>query len=868
MRIGHVYLFLTIIFVSGSCTTNKILVPEPLPMAMAEDTMEVRDLDTLVVSSQKDDESEKEDPVVYHATTTRTFDLLHTKLDLRFNWAQEEVIGKAFLKLTPYFYPSSTLTLDAKDFDIQNIALGKEFRVLDYVYDGKQIKINLDKEYQRGQEINVMVDYTCTPSGGDNSSAAITSDQGLFFINPRGEDGAKPQQIWTQGETEFNSRWYPTIDKPNERATQEILLTVEDRFVTLSNGLLQSSVANADGTRTDHWVMDLPHAPYLSMIAVGEFSIEKEDWQGKEVAYYVEPEYKEDAKSIFAHTPEMLTFFSNITGLEYPWQKYAQIVVRDYVSGAMENTTSVVFGEFVQKHQRELIDNHNDAIVAHEMLHHWFGDYVTCESWSNLTLNEGFANYAEYLWLEHKYGRDEADHHRIQEIQGYLYQASQVMHPLIDFSYANNESMFDAHSYNKGGLVLHMLRELVGDEAFYSALNLYLKEHAFSAVEVHDLRLAFEETTGLDLNWFFNQWYLSAGHPVIDFDYEWMESQNLSINIHQIQDKALPTFRIPTSVEIYYEDGSTERQPLVIEQRNQTLNLKTSSKPTLVVLDPDRTQLAIINSTYDQAQYRSIYRKSSALALRTEALAKVSSENSPENQDIIKSALTDPFWAVRNAALMHYDWSKNEGDESLLKQLASSDPHSSVRAEAIYQIGELRIDRFKDIIAAGINNHEAYPVVAASIVTLKELDEDLALEKIRTLESEKQSDIVAAISSIYGSAHDTSKLDYFEIHINNIEGLPALDFYQSLDELLSICSAQTKLSWVDKLGSVATNISVSPYTKISATRSMISILKEAEQKNNLLSDEQMAVVKSKIDAVIEKEENPQILSIYQSFMSS
>jgi len=220
-------------------------------------------------------------------------------------------------------------------------------------------------------------------------SAAITSDQGLFFINPRNEDSEKPQQIWTQGETEWNSRWFPTTDKPNERCTQEMYLTVEDKYVTLSNGLLKSSKKNADGTRTDYWKM-----------------------------------------------------------VKYPWQKYSQVVVRDYVSGAMENTTGVIFGDFVQKTERELIDNHNDGIVAHEMFHHWFGDYVTCESWANLTMNEGFANYSEYLWFEHKYGREEADRHLRNEMNGYLGSVGQGgAHPLIHWGYNDKEDMFDAHIF-------------------------------------------------------------------------------------------------------------------------------------------------------------------------------------------------------------------------------------------------------------------------------------------------------------------------------------------------------------------------------------------------------------------------------------
>ena len=275
------------------------------------------------------------------------------------------------------------MELDAKNFDFKSIKLFNG-TALEYSYEGEkqQVHITLDREYQRGEEVELVIDYTAIPaqSGG---SAAITSDKGLFFINPRGEEGDKPTQIWTQGETENNSRWFPTIDKPNERCTQEVYVTVDDRFTTLSNGTLVSKNKNSDGTRTDYWKQELPHAPYLFMLAIGEFDVvEDEKWNGIPVNYYLESKWSPYAKDIFPYTREMLTFFSELTGVDYPWQKYSQVAVRDYVSGAMENTTAVIFGEFMHGTDRDLIDvDRNEKIVAHEMFHHWFGDYVTCESW-------------------------------------------------------------------------------------------------------------------------------------------------------------------------------------------------------------------------------------------------------------------------------------------------------------------------------------------------------------------------------------------------------------------------------------------------------------------------------------------------------
>ena len=515
-RTAIILSFCTVLFACNS--TRKVTFNPP-----TEEEYELRQLDTLEITASPisaEEAAEEQAKGYYHnvyrASHTRKNDLLHTKLELRFDWEKEEVLGVAHLRLTPYFFPINQVTLDAKNFLLHAVRFEKEGEDLNYSYDQEQVTINLGKTFKKGETYNLYIEYTAQPrkTGG---SDAITSDQGLFFI----KSGDKPVQIWTQGETEWNSRWFPTIDKPNERCTQEMYLTVQDRFTTLSNGLLVSSNDNADGTRTDYWKMDMPHAPYLFMVAVGEHAVVKESWEDTPLEYYVDPEYKSDAKNIFAHTPEMLTFFSDKFGLKYPWQKYSQIVVKDYVSGAMENTTAVIFGDFVQRTARELADEHNDNIVAHELAHHWFGDYVTCESWSNLTLNEGFANYSEYLWLEYKYGKEEADYFMYSERDDYLFSARNETHPLIEFEYEDKEDMFDAHSYNKGGAVMHMLRNYVGDQAFFAGTQKYLQDNALQAVEAHDLRLAFEAVTGEDLNWFFNQWFFRQGPPGAGY-YLWL----------------------------------------------------------------------------------------------------------------------------------------------------------------------------------------------------------------------------------------------------------------------------------------------------------------------------------------------------------
>jgi len=351
----------------------------------------------ITASAQTTDTTkEKEWKKIYRAAQTKINDLVHTKLDVTFDYAKAWMYGKAWITLHPHFYATDSLNLDVKGMDIKEVSIVKAGKKipLKYSYDSMNLRITLDKTYKSNENYTVYINYVSKPNERKTTgSAAILNSKGLYFINPKGEEKDKPTQIWTQGETESNSAWVPTIDKPNQKTTDEISMTVPAKYVTLSNGLLVSQKKNNDSTRTDTWKMDLPHAPYLMFMGVGEYAVIKDSYKGKEVSYYVEKEYAPLARKIFGLTPEMIAFYSKITGVDYPWQKYAQIVGRDYVSGAMENTTATLHGEFAQQDARQLVDgNFWEFGISHELFHQWFGDLVTCESWSNITLNESFCH--------------------------------------------------------------------------------------------------------------------------------------------------------------------------------------------------------------------------------------------------------------------------------------------------------------------------------------------------------------------------------------------------------------------------------------------------------------------------------------------
>ncbi|QNL51431.1 M1 family peptidase [Olivibacter sp. SDN3] len=639
-------------------------------------------------------------PVTIHANAPQAFvyqesypiktAIRHTALDLSFDWEQAQVLGKATLTLQPHFYPQDTVVLDANGFEIHEIALMKsdQKKRLDFVYDGKKLRVALDRAYDRTEQIKIFIDYTAKPNDLEvGTDIASPDDRGLYFIEP--DTAGTPRQLWTQGETECNSSWFPTMNNTMLKMTQEITLTVPDSMVTLSNGLLKTSVKNDNGTRTDTWLQEKQHAPYLTMIAAGNFEVFSENWKGKEVSYYMEPAYAPYAQMIFGKTPEMLDFFSQKLGVEYPWDKYAQIVVRNFVSGAMENTSASVFFDRMNMTPAEYKDETYEDIIAHELFHHWFGDLVTAESWANLPLNESFATYGEYLWLAHKYGLEEADMHALNDVLAYLAKKKNAALDVVRFDYADREQMFDEVSYQKGGRIIHMLRKTVGDEAFFTALNLYLTTHAYRSVEIHDLRLAFEQVTGEDLNWFFNQWFLASGHPELSIKTHYNDTtKEVIVDLAQNQNlEEMPLYRLPMQIDVYSPDKKVERRSVVLTKQNQTFRFPSAEHPTLINVDAEKYLLAYKEESKSLAEYRFQFFHAPLFMDRFEALEGVSEElDQPDAKTVISAALQDKAWVIRLMALGKLEKMAVDEQQQMYQQvcnMALEDDRSYVRASAV-----------------------------------------------------------------------------------------------------------------------------------------------------------------------------------------
>jgi aminopeptidase N len=556
-----------------------------------------------------------------------------------------------------------------------------------------------------------------------SGSAAITEAKGLYFINPNGKEKNKPTQIWTQGETEATSVWCPTIDKPNQKTTQEIAMTVPAKWVTLSNGILVKQQTNPDGTRTDSWKMDQPHAPYLFFMGAGEFSIIKETWRGKEVSYYVEKEYAPVARKIFGMTPEMMTFFSKITGVDYPWQKYAQIVCRDFVSGAMENTTSTLHQESAQQDARQLTDDNIwEGTIAHELFHHWFGDYVTAESWSNLTINESFANYSEALWDEYKYGKDKGDATNFSDMQKYLQSESQNKN-LVRFYYKDKEDMFDNVSYNKGGCILHMLRNYVGDSAFFKSLQLFLTSNKFKPAEAHQLRIAFEEITGKDLNWFFKQWYYGSGHPNLDIQYSYdSTARKAKVLVKQLQKEQL--FYHPVYIDLYFGNKRDRRQ-VWINNSVDSFFFDAAVKPDLINFDGEKILICTKKENKTIEQYFHQYNHAGNYVDRREAIDFVLKKQDHKlAPDFIKAALQDRYTGLKRYLVNRLDLKKKkvaEIAEPALINIIKNEQDRLIKAAAIEKLQSLKKPELKDIFLQYVTD-SSYTLSGTALNAVNSLD--------------------------------------------------------------------------------------------------------------------------------------------------
>lgn len=708
----------------------------------------------LITNPFFDDDKHKLPPVNW--IRSRTIDIKHLDIDLHFDWEKEQAIGSTVVTFSP-FADTDHFMLDAAMMTIQSVTLigGGSLK---YTYDGKKdndnLDIKLDRTYKGSEEVKVKIAYATNYVNTADADTAIGSfGRGLRFIKPTTDDPNKPRQIWSQGETEFNRYWFPSYDSPNDFRTTDVHVTVAKPFSVVSNGKLVDIKNNTDGTRTFNWKMDQPFSNYLSSIVVSETDPVVQDFEGIPVYNYGYPNEKKEVAATVKNLPATMRFFSEITGVKYPYAKYSQAFVEDF-GGGMENISATTQIEGMIHDDRELLDQDSESLQSHELAHQWFGDYVTCRDWGQIWLNESFATYMQAMWDEKFKGHEEFLYADIRknhdDVLGSWAQGDR--HPIVTRYYANKDAMFDNYAYPGGGSVLHMLRKTVGDKLFSKALNNYLTTNAHQPVSTENLRIAFEESTGQSMDWFFDEWLYKMGHPIFDVTQVYNNGK-LTLDVKQTQKIDLNNEYPQTEFFQGYVDVEIDNQVKRVwlePKADNVFTFDSAAKPKLVNFDFESTwlkELKFEKSTddllYQMANDKDVLARRWAMGeLEKKAVAK-----DPDKARIVTAIMTsaekDPFWRIRRAALSLiadiYSPDPPRGKERVTPTLEgpveaavirlTKDKVSLIRGEAIRLLGETKDAKYADRMIPGLND-QSYFVIDESATALGKTKDARAYDAI------------------------------------------------------------------------------------------------------------------------------------------
>ncbi len=658
----------------------------------------------------------------------RRFDIQHYKIALELDVANRRIEGTCSLTLTPLADGQQWVQLDAVELEISRVKwYGRD---LEYSHNGKHLRIDLGKHAKTGDTIQLDVSYSGHPR------------RGLYFVGPDKAYPDKPVQVWSQGQDQDSRYWFPCFDSPHEKATSEIVATVPGGWFALSNGNLAERREDKNkNTVTYHWQFDTPHSCYLITLAAGELTELTDSWEDVAVTYYVQPGLETECKRTLARTPEMLALFSEKFGVRYPYDKYAQVFVADFIFGGMENTTATTLTDVVLLDERAALDYDLEALVAHELAHQWFGDLLTCRDWGQGWLNEGFATYSEYIWRDHAEGRDAAALELDEWGEQYYGEDSNRYRRMVATNvYDEPIDIFDHHLYEKGGRVLHMLRQVLGDDAFWRSISHYLRKHRAGSVETRDLARAVEEATGRVLDWFFDQWILKgAGHPELEIAFEWEQDRNLAkLTIKQTQkvEGDTPLFRLP--VQVRFRVGKSKKDhdfDIEITEQQQTFFFPLEREPTLAIFDPGKHVLAQVKLDKGQPLWINQLREATEGIDRIHAARRLATMGGKQAEDALIEALgSDEFWGVRSAAAAAHGKLRTPSARDALIKAIRKTKHPKARRGVVRALGEFRYDETAGEALAGVaeGGDASYFVEAEACLALGKTRSERAPEVLRS----------------------------------------------------------------------------------------------------------------------------------------
>lgn len=637
----------------------------------------------------------------------RKVDILHLALDVTPDFKQRTIAGTVTLTFKPIAKPLDQLTLDAIDLTVESVTASEN--ILGFQATDKKIVIAFAAPIPVDKEARVTVTYRAQPA------------QGLYFRTP--EMGYQPEDthFFTQGEPIEGPHWYPSYDAPNEKFTSEITCRVPEGMVVLSNGKLVSETKDAaTGLVAVRWLQDKPHANYLVSLLAGYFKKVEDKYKDIPLAFYTPASQIEQAASSFRDTKDAMEFFESEIGVPYPWAKYYQVCVNDFVAGGMENTsiTTLTDGTLFTDATENIRDSR--GLVAHELAHQWFGDLVTCKDWSHTWLNEGFATYYDALHDGHKNGHDAMLYHLYHNARGFIDRAAaDDSRPIVYRKFDGPMEQFSYLAYPKGGWVLHMLRSQLGEELYRRCIKTYLERHQFQNVVTEDLNAVIEELSGRSFDQFFDQWVYHAHHPELDVNYSWDDKTKLlKLSIRQAQKLSddIVLFNFPLNVRFKSKTETVNRQ-ITVKEKEEDFYFALTAAPEIVRLDPDYGLLAKINFPVPPAMLFAQLADTSDVMGRVFAIEQIAKLKSHDAVAKLKDALNnDPFFGVRVEAASALGTIHNdEALEALLASTTQSD--ARVRQRVVSAIagfyGETVYESTRKILAQEKNPDILMPALSA-----------------------------------------------------------------------------------------------------------------------------------------------------------
>lgn len=681
---------------------------------------------------------------------TRQYDLQTLRLDLTFDWDARSVEGTATNTLAPLLPGVDTLVFNAAGLDVHKTRVNGAERPFTLDPQAQTLTVKLEHGYGPEDSLEVAIDYSAHPKAG------------LYFVGPDAGYPKKAKQIYSQGESDLNRFWFPSWDYPNDRATTEMIATVKRPLAVVSNGRLLEVTDRPNGWRRYHWKMEVPHATYLVSVAIGDFTRFTDEWRGIPVEYDVPPGIDEGtARRSFGATPKILEFYSQATGHPYPYAKYAQAAVVDYMWGGMENISATTQTATTLHDARADNDSPSEGLVAHETAHQWFGDFLTCEDWSNAWLNEGFADYFTALYVRSAHGDDDFANEIDDLRRAYLREAERdYRRPLVEKRYADPIDMFDRHTYAKGALVLHMIHHLLGDEGWTKGIHAYVERYAAQTVTTADLQNTLEKTTGVALGPIFDGYVYGAGHPELKVKWDYRpDTHQVHLEIRQVQKlgSQVGLFAFPLDVALVGDQGEHEttlRTVPVAARDFQDLYIESAERPRTVVLDPEGWLLKTVDFLKPAAEWVIQLDTAKPLAAKLEAIRALGELGGDEAVTALARALRDePFYATRREAAKALGDIKKDAALAALRA-AIADKDSRVRSTVVDALGSFHDHaELIPILKAALETDDSYAVRASAAGALGEFDKQRAevaplLVAALSQESHREAVRGAAIKSL------------------------------------------------------------------------------------------------------------------------